>query len=318
MQLQNYIHASGTDAEYILFLTDFHSGDTYGLLNPSTTLEYNGPDGRRDIQKPVQTRWQQRIWGIVVDALNAYHDTIQDAPVVLVVGGDCIQGTRYLTHLITPSITQQLQIAAEAIEYIFTQLNIKRVFLAYGTEAHVGIDGDGEGGLVPLIDRPNRPVVATPMARVNVGGGDVFISHHGFYVGDAHLRGNAGRLMLQRRMVDDMMLLGKRPPVLYLSGHVHKYGHFTHIESIGGEDIESHAVVCPALCPMNGYARMRTKSQPILSTGVVLIKMAGGRVEWVNRDFIQFIDMRENYGYPDGNPGVMAHPYRNAVQQQGE
>ena len=159
--------------EYIVALSDLHCGDIHGLLNPATKLEYSGPDGSKDIHHPERTAWQNMIWSLLVDALNTYRATIQDAPVVLVVGGDIIQGTRYLSHLVTPSKTQQMQIATEAIEYIFTQLNVKRVFLAYGTEAHVGIDGEAESGIVPLLDRPNRPVVATPMARVNIGGGDV-------------------------------------------------------------------------------------------------------------------------------------------------
>lgn len=298
------------NAEYVLFLTDLHCGDTYGLLNPNTQIAYSGPDGAVEYHKPIQTGWQELIWGILCDALNAYRETIQDAPVVLVVGGDVIQGTRYLSHLITPKLSQQMQIATEAIEYIFTQLNVKRAFLAYGTEAHVGIEGDAESGLVTLLYRPNRPVIATPLARFRVGGGDVFAAHHGFYVGDAHLKANAGRLMLQRRMMDDILLLGKRPPALYLSGHVHKYAHFVHIETVGGEDIESHAVICPAMVPMNGYARMRTRSLPILSTGPVLIKLEDGRVTGINRDFIRYVDMRESYGYESGSPGMIGFSFR--------
>lgn len=297
--------------EYLLFMSDLHCGDSYGLMHPDTVLEYSGPDGHRDIHKPDRTRWQELNWALLVDALNAYNIIVGSAPVTLVIGGDVIQGTRYLSHLVTPRISDQVQIAVDAIQYIFTQLNIKRVFLAYGTEAHVGIDGDGECALVQLLDRPNRPVVATPMARILVGGGDVCISHHGFYVGEAYLRGNSGRLLLARRMLDDMHLLGKRPPALYLSGHVHKYAHFSHIETIAGEDIESHAVVCPALVPMNGYARQITRSQPILSTGVVLIAMNDGRVADVNRDFVRFVDMRENFGYADNaNDGLIGFTFR--------
>lgn len=299
--------------EYVLFFSDPHCGQSYGLLNPATELDYAGPGQKSDVHKPEMTKWQEFIWQeIIVKGLNAFSSQIAAAPVTLVCGGDCIQGTRYLTHLVTPKLSQQMQIAADAFQYIFTQLNVKRVFLAYGTEAHVGIEGDAESGIVPLIDSPGRPVKATPLAVINVAGADVFIAHHGFYVGEANLRGNAARWLLQRRMIDDMLLLGKRPPALYLTAHVHRYLHISHIETLGGEDIESHAVVCPALCPMSGYARQVTRSMPILATGMVLITITDGKVMNVNRDYILAVDLRESYGYPDGTaPGMRFYSFRS-------
>ncbi len=297
--------------EYILAFSDPHCGDIYGLLNPATVLDYAGPNQKPDVHAPQITAWQEYIWNeIIVKGLNAYRDKINDAPVTLVCGGDCIQGTRYLTRLVTPKTSQQCQIAADVFLYMFTQLNIKRVFLAYGTEAHVGIDGDAESGIVPLIDKPNRPVIATPMALVNVAGGLISIAHHGVHVGEAHLRGNAARLMLQRRMMDDIMSLGQFPPVLYLTAHVHKYLHIIHVESVRGKDIESHWVVTPAMCPMNGYARQISRSQPILHTGMVLIEITDGKVRDVNRDYIHEMDLREYYGYKDADPGLMAWTWR--------
>jgi len=290
-----------TTKEYILFMSDGHSGHSFGLMNPATVLDYAGPNQKPDLHQPKTTKWQEKIWSeVIVNGLNAFAAQIGNAPVVFVYGGDAINGTRYLDNLVTPKISQQCQIAADCMRYIFTQLNIKRVYLAYGTEAHVGIDGDAESMLIPLIDSPERPVVATPMAIINVGGADVSIVHHGFYVGEGYLRGNSARLQLQRRMLEDMMLVNKRPPALYLSGHVHRYVHTSHIETWGEEDIESHAIVCPALLPMGGYARQVTRSQPILWTGMVLITITDGHISNVNRDYILPIDMRESYGYPEG------------------
>jgi hypothetical protein len=293
--------------EHILYFTDPHSGSAYGLLNPATTLEFDGPDGSKDIHSPAMTKWERMIWEqIIVPSMEDFYLQVGSDPVVMVMGGDCIHGNRFISHLHTPKLSEQGKIAKEAFEYMFGRLNIKRVYLAYGTDAHVGIEGDAESWLVPMLDKPNRPVIATPMARIKVGGGVVSIAHHGFYVGEANLRGNAARLQLQRRMNEDMLLTQQRPPCLYLSGHWHRYLHTSHIESLGGEDIESHAIVCPALCVMNGYARQKTKSQPILWTGLVLITITDGKVVNVNRQYIHAIDMRENYGFEENDtPGTL-------------
>jgi hypothetical protein len=307
-----------TQTEYILYYVDPHSGSWYGLYNPASKLRLDGPEGVADIASWNPRAWQKFIWDdFWVAGLNYFYQKIGDDPVVMVLGGDAIQGNRFLANLMTAQINEQVQLAADAMEYAFGQLNIRRVYLAYGTEAHVGIDGDGECLIAKQLNKQHRPVVATPMALIPVGGGSVSIAHHGFYVGEANLRGNSARLMLQRRMVEDMLLTNQRPPCLYLSGHWHRYLHTSHIESLGGEDIESHIVVCPALCPQNGYARQRTRSQAILWTGLVLIKITDGRVVDVDRTFVRALDMRERLGYTDNDsPGVVAFHYRGTPRSR--
>jgi hypothetical protein len=304
--------------EYAIAWNDPHCGSWYGVLSPETKL--TDPTSG-ETYNPQLRKWQRFVWDKIIErGCEAFAHITKKDPVTLFANGDLVHGVRGGQNLITSVREEQRTIAVDMVRYFYTQLNVIKTYIAWGTEWHVGEEGDEERGVVKELASGGRDVVSTPMARVNVGGAEFSVAHHGPHVGEAHLRSNTPALFLRRRMYEEIVILQRKPADMYLYAHRHRWAHVVHNEPIKGQDYTSHLVVCPALCVMDGYARSATLSQPVLHTGMVLIIIANGKVVDVDRDYILETDLRQVFdgGKQDELNGVNAHPYGNGCDANRE
>ena len=111
-----------------------------------------------------------------------------------------------------------------------------------------------------------------------VGGLRVDYAHHGPSPGIRFwTRGWAAERHLRDRMMTELSA-GRKPPDLYLRGHVHERTWVTQRLYWGDAWHESHLVVVPSMCGVGAYARQIMKSVYLSTNGGVLFEVWNGKI----------------------------------------
>lgn len=146
----------------LVIISDLHCGSVFGLTPPAY---YEAERKRRAMQK---------------EAWKAYRRITQkwQAPDVLLVNGDCIEGTQKLqggAELTTPDRNVQCEMATEAISLF----NAKKILISYGSKYHVGEQAEDF----------EYPIAKSLKARV---GGRLFFRIEGVVFDARHKVGGSG------------------------------------------------------------------------------------------------------------------------------
>jgi hypothetical protein len=122
----------------ILIISDMHCGHVFGLTDPK--WDVSAPDdAEREVTKPIAIR--KALWSWFDHELAS-----MERPDVLIVNGDAIEGKGERsggTELLTSDRHVQVDMAASVIR----RVRARRVFMTYGTAAHVGKEEDFEATL---------------------------------------------------------------------------------------------------------------------------------------------------------------------------
>ena len=105
----------------IVIVSDLHCGSVFGLCPPAY---YEADDARRNMQKDA--------WQAYSKITHQWH-----APDVLLVNGDCIEGTQKLqggAELTTPDRNIQCEMAVKALSLF----RARKILITYGSKYHTG------------------------------------------------------------------------------------------------------------------------------------------------------------------------------------
>jgi hypothetical protein len=265
----------------IVAIYDSHGGHTYGLLNPNTVIETTDIEGNIYQYCPQLTEIQKHLWyNITVPALEATKELAGKDPIAVVSGGDITHGNGYKEELVTTRISDQ-KFIAEANFLPFIELkNTEYARFVKGTGVHEFGEGSASIEVAKLFQNrfPNKDIKTLYHGLINIDGYGIDYSHHGPTPGKRNwLKGNEARYYLRSLMMDDLSL-GKSPPNLVLRGHYHDpVKEYLSIDWSGTEH-ESWLYILPSMCFPNDFATKVTKSQYIVTTGIVIFEIVSGHL----------------------------------------
>lgn len=274
-------------------LSDFHSGHSLGLLNPDTVIVREGQDPKRFVLGTTQ----EYIWSdIYVDCINRLETLAEERPVTVFLNGDITHGTRYLEAVFAPSIADQVQIAKWCLLEILRRrkLHVRHIRFLLGTAAHT-LDGSTEQLLCDQLaaEYPQINIGVCGHGLYNVGVGDVEIdvAHHGPGVGTRQwTQPNTARAYCLSLMMG-CIARGQEPPAVVLRSHRHRC-----LSSDGGYETvryagrETHMIVTPGLCGMNGHGQQVTQSLGEQDHGIFAFLIGNKKVEVI--PMVKTIDLR--------------------------
>ena len=292
-----------TTTEYILVRSDGHSGALRGLQHPEQLIEL---DGR--LMPLNQTSWQKTIWDdVYVDGLKYFAEIVGDAPLTVLDGGDLVQGNYHLDDVVSPILKTQFEIGMKTFEPIYkTFPGAYQTVLLIGSRAHA-LDEEGtvETVMRDRLRAGGHYCEVYGHGALSIAGAIIDASHIGPNPGKGTNRGNAILNYLKGAMWDELMLLGKIPPDLYLRFHYHDWTPAkTWSLQYQGETITSQALVCPPLSSMNGYGRGATKSVPYVHVGMMLIRVRPDGLDVI--PWVRVYDVRQ---YSEPGRGTVAFHY---------
>lgn len=249
-------------------LSDTHCGHRLGLINPETEL-FDESSG--STYKPATTDFQEYLWDLYLYGIGELEKLSKGKEVIIIVLGDITHGTKYPEQLISTRIADQVSIVQQAMKPLLKLKNIKAIRLVFGTGSHEFGEGSSMLILKDQIKHPN--VNVTTHGLLNVKNKLIDYSHHGPGVGIRDwLSGNEVRFYL-KDLVYKELKRNNQIPDLVLRGHVHGFVHES-IYRIENDELKKHSItVLPSMCGMGEFARQVSRSQHLLSNGVILYEI---------------------------------------------
>lgn len=272
---------------------DQHGGHLLGLLNPETRVKLEMPTGEKywhyfTLNEPQKHLWDVYTWGIEETKKLAGKD-----PIVVFELGDLTQGKKYISQWVSTRSSDQIYIAEANMLPWFKLKNVVAVRLVKGTDSHGFGEGSADLTVEGLLQRryPKKDIETLFHGLATIHGLDIDYSHHGPHPGTRNwLKGNVARYYLRSAMMDEVML-GNKPPGLYIRGHYHSYVEEYLRISNSHEAYKSWLTVLPSFCMMSDYARQATRSQFTITNGMVAYEIIDGEVKNVF-PFKKTIDIR--------------------------
>lgn len=275
----------------IALMYDPHCGWRGGLMPPDVQLlDDTGPELRT--WTPPSTGIQQWTWPLYAQGREDIFALAGRSDVILVQGGDLTQGNKHVGGLVSTRLADQYAIALAVLEPWYKRRNLKRVFLAEGTECHEWEEGSAPVMIGAELAR-RYPKVQTKTARhwlLDADGTRIDIAHHG--PGQSKrvwLHGDELRRYARNILLSEVMA-GRTPPDVIARGHIHQGIEPERVRIPGGHVCE--AVVCPSFCGMTPYAQKVTQSAYQLTCGLAAVEVVGGEVVKVHT-FWHTLDLRQ-------------------------
>lgn len=278
----------------VAVVSDTHGGHKLGLLNPETVLYEENESGDLVPYTPELTATQEYLWKAYLDDMAEVWSWANGDRLVLIHNGDATQGLKYIDHLVSTRLADQITIGVMNLRPWFDQAGVTVARIAKGTGSHVM----GEGSSEILIGQqlaalyPEADVQVVYHGLLDIDGVELDYAHHGPYPGSRHwLKGNVARYDLRSLMLSELSA-GKVPARVMLRSHYHEW---IPEETLGieflGETYRSTLVMTPSYCGLGAHGHQSTRSTARQTHGMVAIEVIDGRLGEI-RPLKRTLDLR--------------------------
>ena len=276
----------------VLGISDSHSGFTLGLTNPETMLK----DPYTQLPSYISmNEGQTYLWNdIFMPAVNDVFAFAGRDDVYVTHIGDPAHGNKHPSELISTQLSDQIDVAISTFAPVLSRKNVKACRIAEGTAAH----NFGEASAETLIEtrlQKEYPKVDIRCVRHGLltlpDGFRIDYAHHGPSPGNRiWTKGNTARSYLRSEMQRELNS-GKIPANFYMRGHFHEP--VKEWATVVREDVrhESWLMILPSMCLMSEFASQSTKSQPVITNGVIALEIINGKLTQT-LEFTQTDDLR--------------------------
>jgi len=275
---------------FVPLISDQHGGHSGALMSPDTVIEIEDENGSQYNYKPEMTERQKHLWNIYTDAIDKIAALANGAPLHPLHIGDWVMGNKYLSELVRPEISAQIQIAFDGILPLLRMPNVKTFRSTRGTGAHEFALGSASGIITQLLRIAFHEIDISSVQHglATIGGVDIDYSHHGPTAGKrVWLRGNEARYYLRNCMMNDILQYGK-PASVYVRGHVHVP--VVEVLQVAGQ--WSTLVIVPSMMIGGEFVNQATQSEPRVSNGVMALEIEDGKVREIHDEWIHTQDLR--------------------------
>ncbi len=241
-------------------------------MNPKVTLYDEKENGDVVPYSPEPTATQKYLWGLQEHIVNTVKEISKGTEIILFYLGDITHGNHFVSELVSTRQGDQIIIALSNFDPWMELKNLTTIRFAIGTEVHEFGEGSSTHIVAMALSKEykNKDIKSINHGLYTIGDITIDFSHHGPGASQRiWLEGNTALYYLRDRMMKEIVI-GNKPPDLYLRGHVHVPVNI--ITAI--RQYESRLVICPSMCMMSGFARKITRSSPEITNGAVVFKIS--------------------------------------------
>lgn len=255
-------------------ISDTHCGHKLGLINPETELF---DEGTGKTYRPAINEYQQFLWELYLYSIEKAKEISKNKDIVIIILGDITQGTKYPEQLLSTKVADQISIAQQMLKPLLSLKNIRALRMVFGTGSHEFGEGSSmlilKDEIAPIFPKVNVNVITHGLLNIK----DTLIdyAHHGPGVGIRDwLNGNELRFYLKNIIYKEIKNNNKVPD-LVLRGHVHGFSNES-IYWIENDEIKKSTITSlPSMCGMGEFGRQSSRSNHLLSNGIVLYEING-------------------------------------------
>jgi hypothetical protein len=259
-------------------------------MAPDVALE----DERGGTWTPEQTASQEWLWSVFMTGIERARQIAGGSEIMAFHLGDVSHGNKFADkELVSSRMADQFEIGHRTLAAILDVPEVAGMYLIHGT----GVHEFGLGSATSIVAKrleasyPAKLIGSVTHGAVRYGGLDLDLAHHGPPAGSRNwLQGNVLRLYVQSLM-DDRITGGRRPPDILARGHYHQYAPEVVTRRAWGVTHRTWAYILPALCVLDDYARKVARSPQSLTSGMLMLEVAGGRII-AEHELMQSIDLR--------------------------
>ena len=264
------------------FFGDTHGNFKGGLLNPATQLPIvDQIGGEVDYYTPQLIPVQQRLWEYYTADVGDVARWAKKARLFVVHNGDLTHGDKYESRLVSTARGDQVIIAVANMEPWFRLRQLDWFRIVTGTNAHTL----GLSTAPTLVYKqlqalyPSVSIRLLNHSRLCLDNVIIDYAHHGPSPGIREwTQGNQLRYYVRSLIVQDLTR-GRRPPDVVVRAHYHTMTWITERVKVGnGKYHTCEAFILPSYCAMTEHSLQSSRSEAIISNGLVAIEIEDGRV----------------------------------------
>lgn len=252
----------------VVWVSDLHVGSTIGLSPCHWPIDEKNIHHASKAQLRIYKFWTQ-FWKRRKE---------DGRPIVLVLGGDLVDGNHHGTHQIwtLDEITQ----SEAAVSLLKPIVDIsKKTYLLKGTTAHSGQSGRFDDLVAKELGVPSYYHL-----RLKAGGVLFDLAHHGVGAGKrAWNMGNAVRNYGRSIMMSNV-LQHRPPPQVVIRGHTHVACH----ETVHDGDYTTEVIVAPSWQLKTEHSHKISSESDLGDVGGVIVGVDNGRITDIKIDMMQF------------------------------
>lgn len=259
-----------TKSFLVAVVSDPHVGSKIGLAPPRIDFDDGDSYEASQIQQEAWDYWKKDFWPFVWK---------KNRETVVVFNGDLIDGNHHGTNQIwSASEIEQIRVAADLFDPIARKAS--STYVVRGTPAHVMASGMADEAIARKIrankssPEGNRVATSSYHLKLNVGGVNLDIAHHGPNPGRRiWLYGNELRGYC-RTIVLDALARNAKPPDAIIRSHVHHKVH----ETVRDYGNKCEAFITPAWQWKTEFAHRIVSHEDIADIGGLLIEIDGSEI----------------------------------------
>ncbi len=259
-----------------LWFSDSHGGSKFGLMNPDVELYDEGPKGQLIEYTPEPTASQEYMWEVYQEGLGMIKSLAGPDEIIATHNGDECHGNKHPDGLVSTRLADQFFIAEANMLPVLDMPNVEKLRMGIGTAAHDFKEGTSTIVVSGMLKRrfPKKSIEATYHGLMSINGMTIDYAHHGPFTGSrTWLKGNVARYYLQSMMLQEIVAK-REPPKLVIRSHYHEP--ICERVAIGG--YESYIIITPALCMIDEFSQMATKSQYQVTNGLIGLEIVDGKL----------------------------------------
>lgn len=265
---------------YAVFESDPHGGHKQGLCPES--IKVLDPDTAEEVDRPLHLNpTQTRLLAIRQANLARLAELVHRKRWLYMQLGDQTQGGKYPDDAFEVGEYEQTAIAYANMEPVLSMSPTAARF-AMSTPSHAF--GGGADKILHNAYRMHYPKLDIRtgwhgITHWQAGGGDFVIEHkhHGPHGGYREWTKTNSAYLYLKSKVERSIKAGRRPPDLYVSGHIHVNLMATYAYEWHGQWREARIITIPPSCGVGCYARQAVLELESVTNGMVVVELHDGR-----------------------------------------
>lgn len=256
----------------VVLISDLHVGSRIGLMPPQVELDDGDVVHANKLQLAAWRFWDNEFWPEVWDRQKKLK-----VKTIVIANGDLIDGNHHNTNQIwTNSAVEQILCASEILAPVAQKA--AAMYVTRGTAAHVLASAMADEQIAREIGATtangDRKARSAYHLKLNVGGVDFDIAHHGPNPGTRVWTYGDALRKFAKTIVFDTMMRGEKPPDIIVRGHVHKRTH----ETIRDYGRKTEVVITPSWQWHTEFVHSVASHEDISDIGGVIIDIRDGEI----------------------------------------
>ncbi len=268
----------------VAVVSDFQSGSSLGLVDPTTLLDRDDEDGHIVQIGLTLTPPQKYLFPIYEEGIAKTFALAGTDPIHLIVNGDMTQGDRFNEDLSQSLHDDQVKIAVTLIERWLKTDQVKSIRLTKSTRVHAYKEGSADKAIARDLRKayPKKNIRLVSHGLATIDGALIDYAHHGPPGGARSWLKSNLMFYYVKSIIDTCIKDGRPLPSAVLRAHKHERVEAWVVDWMMDKRIKAVGITTPSFQMLTAHAQKVTSSEPKVTNGMVALEIVDGAIKDVH------------------------------------